>query len=420
MTGNSFLLWLVITAILLTCVPASASEEYTLGIFGNANEDETINMQDVECIESIVLGLDDQTELADARYDGEIDILDVTQIELIILGREKELTILDSADRTVTINKSIERIAVFNIDTYVTLRAINAIDKVVAVGKFTPRIAVLFPEFSDYPTFGSTWKPDYEALLYLNPDVVFIYGESVSIADNVVEKLNELDPSLTVIRFDCLYPSTYADEVTKLGYILDKEEEAKELVDFYEEHLNSIKVKVEGLSEDGKPEVYFEQWEPYYTVGTGTASHEMIIATGGKNIFDNISGNKIGIDKEVVIDRNPEIIIRNERSGPNSYVTDDITILSDIRDEIKTRPELAKVNAVEDGKVYVMKVEVISGPLYFVGRAYMAKWIHPDLFEDLDPQAIFQEYLTKFQRLDYDLDEHGVFVYHPEEHPDGK
>ena len=41
----------------------------------------------------------------------------------------------------------------------------------------------------------------------------------------------------------------------------------------------------------------------------------------------------------------------------------------------------------------------------------MAKWFHPELFEDLDPQAIHQEFLTEFQRLDYDLDERGVFVY---------
>ena len=411
--NKGFLFGITISLLLLCCTLPAAASDTSLGIFGNANEDETINMQDVEYTERIVLGHNDRTELADAKYDGEIDILDVIEIELIMLGKEKELTLIDGTQRTVTIYKPIERIAVFNIDTYVTLRAINATDKVVAVGKFTPRIAVLFPEFSDYPTFGSTWKPDYEALLYLNPDVVFIYGESVSIADNVVEKLNELDPSLTVIRFDCLYPSTYTDEVTKLGYILDKEEKAKELVDFYEEHLNSIKVKVEGLSEDEKPEVYFEQWEPYYTVGTGTASHEMIIAAGGKNIFGNISGNKIRIDKEAAIYSNPAIIIRNERLGPNSYVSDNITLLSDIKNEIMSRPELAKVNAVEDGKVYVMKVEVISGPLYFVGRAYMAKWFHPDIFEDLYPQAIFQEYLTKFQRLDYDLDEHRVFVYPP-------
>ncbi|HOI70084.1 MAG TPA: hypothetical protein PLN41_10090 [Methanothrix sp.] len=43
----------------------------------------------------------------------------------------------------------------------------------------------------------------------------------------------------------------------------------------------------------------------------------------------------------------------------------------------------------------------------------MAKLFHPELFEDLDPEAFHQEYLTRFQGLDYDLDKHGIFVYPP-------
>jgi len=42
---------------------------------------------------------------------------------------------------------------------------------------------------------------------------------------------------------------------------------------------------------------------------------------------------------------------------------------------------------------------------------YLAKLFHPEEFEDLDPKAIHQEYLTKFQGLDYDLGKEGVFVY---------
>jgi hypothetical protein len=32
-------------------------------------------------------------------------------------------------------------------------------------------------------------------------------------------------------------------------------------------------------------------------------------------------------------------------------------------------------------------------------------------FKDLDLKAIHQEYLTRFLELDYNLDDHGVFVY---------
>ena len=41
--------------MLLLALPAAASD-HTLGIFGNANEDDTINMQDVTQIELVILG----------------------------------------------------------------------------------------------------------------------------------------------------------------------------------------------------------------------------------------------------------------------------------------------------------------------------------------------------------------------------
>ena len=100
-------------SMLLLALPAAASD-FTLGVFGNANEDDTVNMQDVTYTELIILEYRDQTELADAKHDNRINMQDVTQIELIILGREKKLTILDSDDRIVTVNKPTDRIVIYH------------------------------------------------------------------------------------------------------------------------------------------------------------------------------------------------------------------------------------------------------------------------------------------------------------------
>jgi iron complex transport system substrate-binding protein len=59
----------------------------------------------------------------------------------------------------------------------------------------------------------------------------------------------------------------------------------------------------------------------------------------------------------------------------------------------------------------VISNDLYGGAQHFMGIGYLAKWFHPDLFEDLDPKAIHQEYLTEFQGLDYKLEEHGTFVY---------
>ncbi|MEA1906036.1 MAG: hypothetical protein U9N12_03645, partial [Euryarchaeota archaeon] len=82
--GTSILAMLMVLS--LATMPAMASD-FTLGIFGNANEDDTINMQDVTYTELIILEYRDQTELSDAKHDGKINMQDVTQIELVILGR---------------------------------------------------------------------------------------------------------------------------------------------------------------------------------------------------------------------------------------------------------------------------------------------------------------------------------------------
>ncbi|RLG34779.1 hypothetical protein DRN97_01600 [Methanosarcinales archaeon] len=93
--------------------------------------------------------------------------------------------------------------------------------------------------------------------------------------------------------------------------------------------------------------------------------------------------------------------------------------LKEAREEIMSRDILQNVPAVKDKRVYIITVQLlyglpVSGCRSFIQVAYQAKWFHPELFEDLDPKAIHQEYLTRFQGLDIDLNEKGVFVY-PEE-----
>jgi iron complex transport system substrate-binding protein len=59
----------------------------------------------------------------------------------------------------------------------------------------------------------------------------------------------------------------------------------------------------------------------------------------------------------------------------------------------------------------VMQSGPFSGCKYFMQDLYQAKWLHPELFQDIDPKEVHEEYLQKFQGLDIDLDQKGVFVY---------
>jgi iron complex transport system substrate-binding protein len=197
-----------------------------------------------------------------------------------------------------------------------------------------------------------------------------------------------------------------------LGYILDKRKEAEELIDFHQGWMNTIKDRVEKLSEMEKPRVYLEALPyGYKAKGKGTGYHHRIELAGGNNIFGDLEGS-VDVDPEEVIVRDPEIIIGDATHidiGGYDVDAKDITELKKVRDEIMNRPELQKVTALKDGKVYIITHATVCGEL--ISISYHAKWFHPELFKVLDPKAIHQEYLTKFLGLDIDLDEKGVFVY---------
>jgi len=406
----------------LAIVPAIASD-FTLDIFGNANMDDTIDEDDIAYVEGIIEGSNEETELADANYDGQIDKDDIAQIELIINGEEGEITIVDSADRIVTIKKPVDKVVVFHYGTTEAIQTLGALDKVVAVDKYT----VKKPDFyktEGVSNIGYVNDPDYEEILRLDPDVVFVFANipvHQTRCENIRETLNNADPEITVIGADFVGIESYAGELRQLGYILDREAEAEEFIEFYNGWMDEIKDRLNEVPEDDRTKVYFEEYWPlnYNTYGKGSFGlNECVVTAGGNNIFSDYPGSFFEVDPEAVMIRNPDVILRYEAGsyaeagngfGGNSEK------MKEMRDEILNRPELHDVDAVKDDRVYIITWDVTcGGGKHLVGISYMAKWFYPERFSDIsieEIESVHQEYLSRFMGLDYDPSELGSFVY---------
>ncbi|MCK4734331.1 MAG: ABC transporter substrate-binding protein, partial [Methanophagales archaeon] len=371
----------------------------------------------------IFFGKKPETELADAKYDGKINPLDYIQIKLIIVGKEKELTIIDCIERIVTVKKPVNRVVILEPIITEVIKAIGAKDKVVGIYTTSSMWGgeVFFPELSKLPHVGSYRNPDCEAILELEPDIVIQYSTR---APGFEDKLKPA--GITVVRVDpgaAVHGNLMAREWKKLGHILDKKDEAKELIDWYEGYLDEIKSRTEGLSDEDKQHVY--------AAFSFLSGLDMILGkecylgyactlAGGFNIAGDV-GYGTTVDPEWVIAQNPDFIVLTTPTGEaaGSYEVDDPTKMKEFRERFMNRPGLEGVNAVNDGRVNMVAFQMVGGPHLLFTTAYFAKWFYPDLFEDLDPEAIHQEYLDRFQGLDYDLDEHGVFAYPPIESDDG-
>ena len=382
--------------LLLLALPAAASD-HTLGIYGNANEDGTINMQDVTYTELIILEYKDATELADGKYDDRINMQDVTQIELIILGREKELTVIDQADRIVTVPMPIERVVTTFPSVTRAILVVDGPDRIVGVSsvltRYSDKMLCLqaYPELKELPTVGMHTEPNAELILALEPDVVFSWSSTAGVLQ---EKTGI--PVITITTPSYFDEGSW-DSYKLAGYILGKEEEVEELISYANEKIEEITEVTSKIPEDEKPNVYFVSCCRGICEITKTwGRYAPGDIAGGINVAEDqvlSSGSSI-VSKEQIIDWNPDIILLHGGSKTDAW---DLSI-----EDILADPDLQSLNAVKNESVYYTKGYMIGwDPATGLTESfYMAKLFHPNKFEELDVKGKNNEILKKFYGTD--------------------
>ena len=396
-------------------VTTASEDDFILEIYGNANEDDCIDMRDYTYTARIICWLEEETTFADANYDGRISVADMTQIGLIILGRESELTIIDTAERAVTVSKPVGRIVIIIPEAGEVLKALGAIDKVVGKDEFSEGSPYV-PELSDIPTVGIAWGGiDYELVVSLDPDLVLIYPSTV------FEVAEILDPlGIPVVGLEFMNTKFLKAEVEKLGYLIDKEDEAKEYNDWRKYYEDKIESLVDELSEEEKPKVfmiiyYWPIWgTEISTVGSDYAPHEICTEAGGIDIVGELGlpGDIVTVEAEWVLEQNPDVIIGIESMGSDEswdsigyYDTEEP---EELISDITSFPGWESIKAVQDDRTYMCSADMVLGLESVSILAFWAEAFHPEF--DLHPEDIYREFVEQFMDVPYPED---LILFYP-------
>ncbi len=403
-------------------VTTASEDDFALGVYGNANEDDTIDMRDLTYVKLIFFGKKPETELADAKYDGKINPLDFIQIKLIIVGKEKELTVVqylgtppEITEEPLTISMPIKRIVTLSSYATEALCVFDSVDKLVGVEGYDKASMGEIAEFiEDKEEVGySLSSIDIEKVISLEPDIVISY----TFIDTWYPEYGEQLSAACIPMFgtDLYMPDKYAREFRVLGWLLHNEERAEELIGFEEDVHARIHDVISEIPESEKPGVCYS---PHYAfselevgiAGSGSSGHKRIVENGGINVFEDIEGGK-QVSSEAVIDRNPDVFIKDVYTGWESFVecgykAEDSSTLEQARDLVTSRTGWEYITAVENGDVYIICTHAASiHPCIF--DSYIAKWLHPDRFKDLDPIEIHADWLDEFLGIPYK----GVYAY---------
>ena len=185
------------------------------------------------------------------------------------------------------------------------------------------------PETAQIEKVGDFIHPNLENIVNLAPDLVVAEHSASS---KTASRLRSL--GVKVVEVDS--PRSLSDVyvlIRRVGEALEEPEAARHLVERMRRRARRIERRAAQLPR--RPSLYLEIDPPSWTVGRGSFITEAIQLAGARNIFEDVNRPALQVSKEMVIARDPEIIVS----------------LDAVADEIRARPGWGAIRAVRENKI---------------------------------------------------------------------
>jgi iron complex transport system substrate-binding protein len=341
-----------------------------------------------------------------------------------------EITVTDIAGRQVTVDTPVERIILGEGRQIYLLSVLQPEDPFAHVvgwredfSQADPdsyaRYAEAFPHLLDLPTFGGFKDGtfDVEQAAALEPDVILMNLEAQAATEDAAydDKLGELDIPIVYVDFreDPLNHTT--DSMRIMGQLLGEEEDAEAFIEFSQTQLARVTEVIEEQAPE-RPSVFVDRAGGYsedccMSFGPGNFG-EYVELAGGTNIAKEIIPNTFGtLNPEQIIAANPDhVVVTGGNWG--AYVPGgawvgmgpgaDMEVARQKLEALTQRTAMTGIPAVENDNFHAIWHQFYNSPYYFVAVQKLAKWFHPELFVDLDPEATMQELHERFLPVDYE------------------
>lgn len=275
-----------------------------------------------------------------------------------------------------------------------------------------------FPDAEKVASVGEMKKGEFDAeqAVALGADVVIMNHESKKAADDA-----GLEAKLTAVGIPLVYVD-FRDEPMKnteptlrlLGELFDEKDRAEEFIKYRAEQIAKVTdVLQKNVFE--RPLVFLDRAagatdECCWSFGNANFG-EMVELAGGTNLSkDLIPGSFGSVNPEQVVASNPDVVIATSADwsatspggiwiglGPDA----DPAAAQVKLEALMARPAYSGIKAVNNRKFFAVWHQFYNSPYQYAVIQQMAKWLHPELFADLDPEATLRETHERFLPISY-------------------
>lgn len=393
------------------------SQDSRLWVYGNANEDDRINADDISYLRDVIAGLAEPTVLSDANCDGTVDADDIAYVQRII----------DS-----------DRMDVFYIDNYYTVAKVSWPVNSIAIGYCTGAYAadlagicgkvamvdntikdywyVMNDAFADAESFGTTESPNYERMMRCEIDV-YVVGYCDQTADpQSPEQLNPMGIDVMFIttadNAGVDYPNEHIDRsLLMFAYLLQGDmDKVYRYLDWHDTVLGALSSAAELIPADERESMIMARSSLLYSAGT--------ISITGKDNTNNIHAEWVGVN---AVGQHSPLLSKNYQDLTQEQL---LTLIRDtvadgliyyvdnehggIRNQYALKDCLAEdrqmlSSSVADIVLLGMAREAGNSPLYIVELAFYQNVMYPELSKvtGLDYRELFEYYFENFSSEDY-------------------
>jgi iron complex transport system substrate-binding protein len=301
------------------------------------------------------------------------------------------ITIVDQRDRSITIDGEVERVVTIPIPAASMFIAVDGgtdrlvgmhqLSKTAIKGRILERFypdALAIP--SNITGKGFSFVPNVEALLALEPDLVFQWGH---LNDDIIDPLENAGLNVALIKIG-------KEEFTRkwlkmMGAITGKADKAQAMIDWRDDVMAEVRTATAEIEASDRPRtLYFMNYLSKLRVAGGKSYNNFYIdLAGGQNVAADL-GMFVEVGVEQIIEWDPEVILLNGFEAKLSP------------EDVYNNPLLADLSAVKNRRVYKMPLGGYrwdppnqESPLTWL---WLSMILHPEKFDWDMAQRIADNY----------------------------
>ena len=276
-----------------------------------------------------------------------------------------------------------------------------------------------FPQAAALPRFGSPGRGafDIEKAISLQPDLVVLGAEMQRPAEEIrlVERLAALGIPVVYVDFRHAPSRNTEPSLRLLGRLFGKSEVAEALIAFRAAEIARVTQRLAAAGPLARPLVMLDRIPGYTDECCLSFGNEnfgaMVAAAGGINLGSELLAGTFGtINPETIIVRDPNVVIVTggnwEALAPNGAWVGlgpgaDLGKAQAKLAALAMRPAFRSTKAVKAGHVHAIWHQFYTSPYQFVALQRIARWLHPELFADLDPEETLRQLHERFLPIAY-------------------